>query len=94
VEIITKLLDLKLLDVVFTTDGKEYVTPQQLTREIRDELYVHGGITTFQCWSYRVYFVSYALIIIGSFRKKCEQRLWNKQNSQRLAISGCRIIEP
>ncbi|PNF42126.1 hypothetical protein B7P43_G10272 [Cryptotermes secundus] len=43
VEIITKLLDLKLLDVVFTTDGKEYVTPQQLTREIRDELYVHGG---------------------------------------------------
>ncbi|KAJ9587791.1 hypothetical protein L9F63_018774 [Diploptera punctata] len=43
VEIITKLLDLKLLDVVFTTDGKEYVTPQQLSREIRDELYVHGG---------------------------------------------------
>jgi len=30
---------------VFTIDGKEYVTPQQLTREIRDELYVHGGIT-------------------------------------------------
>ncbi|XP_069679850.1 E3 UFM1-protein ligase 1 homolog [Periplaneta americana] len=43
VEIVTKLLDLKLLDVIFTTDGKEYVTPQQLTREIRDELYVHGG---------------------------------------------------
>lgn len=43
VEIITKLLDLKLLDVVFTTDGKAYVTPQQLIREIRDELYVHGG---------------------------------------------------
>ncbi|PSN54204.1 E3 UFM1-protein ligase 1 [Blattella germanica] len=43
IEIVTKLLDLKLLDVVFTTDGKEYVTPQQLTREIRDELYVHGG---------------------------------------------------
>jgi len=43
VEIVTKLLELKLLDVVFTTDGKEYVTPQQLTREIRDELYVHGG---------------------------------------------------
>jgi hypothetical protein len=43
VEIINKLLELKLLDVVFTTDGKEYVTPQQLSREILDELYIHGG---------------------------------------------------
>jgi len=43
VEIINKLLELKLLDVVFTTDGKEYVTPKQLIREISDELYVHGG---------------------------------------------------
>jgi hypothetical protein len=33
----------KLLDVIFTTDGKEYVTPQQLSREIQDELYVNGG---------------------------------------------------
>ncbi|KAJ2951130.1 hypothetical protein O0L34_g5519 [Tuta absoluta] len=43
VEIVTKLLELKLLDVIFTTDGKEYLTPQQLVREIKDELYVHGG---------------------------------------------------
>ncbi|XP_071455601.1 E3 UFM1-protein ligase 1 homolog [Hetaerina americana] len=43
IEIISKLLDLKLLDVLFTTDGKEYVTPQHLTKEILDELYVHGG---------------------------------------------------
>nr|CAD7405049.1 unnamed protein product [Timema cristinae] len=43
VEIITKLIEHQLLDVVFTVDGKEYVTPQQLSREIRDELFVHGG---------------------------------------------------
>ncbi|XP_046474910.1 E3 UFM1-protein ligase 1 homolog [Neodiprion pinetum] len=43
VEIVTKLLESKLLDVVFTTDGKEYVTPQQLVREIKDELHVCGG---------------------------------------------------
>ncbi|XP_063234235.1 LOW QUALITY PROTEIN: E3 UFM1-protein ligase 1 homolog [Bacillus rossius redtenbacheri] len=43
VEIITKLIELQLLDVIFTNDGKEYLTPQQLVKEIRDELYVHGG---------------------------------------------------
>ncbi|CAH0399842.1 unnamed protein product [Chilo suppressalis] len=43
IEIVTKLIELKLLDVIFTTDGKEYLTSQQLVKEIRDELYVHGG---------------------------------------------------
>ncbi|KZC13840.1 PREDICTED: E3 UFM1-protein ligase 1 homolog [Dufourea novaeangliae] len=43
VEIITKLVEDKLLDVIFTNDGKEYVTPQHLGKEIKDELYVHGG---------------------------------------------------
>ena len=28
VEIVMKLLEMKLLDVVFTTDGKQYLTPQ------------------------------------------------------------------
>lgn len=42
-EIVNKLIELKLLDVVFTSDGKEYVTPQQLNREIQDELFVNGG---------------------------------------------------
>lgn len=41
--IVTQLLKEKLLDVIFTVDGKEYVTPQQLSREIQDELYVNGG---------------------------------------------------
>lgn len=39
----TKLVELNLLNVIFTTDGKEYLTPQQLTREIKDELYLRGG---------------------------------------------------
>uniref|UniRef100_A0A3Q2W3T0 E3 UFM1-protein ligase 1 n=1 Tax=Haplochromis burtoni TaxID=8153 RepID=A0A3Q2W3T0_HAPBU len=44
IEIIAKLVQDKKLDVVHTLDGKEYVTPAQISREIRDELYVHGDI--------------------------------------------------
>nr|XP_003700994.1 PREDICTED: E3 UFM1-protein ligase 1 homolog [Megachile rotundata] len=43
IEIVTKLIENKLLDVIFTNDGKEYVTPQHLGREIKNELYIHGG---------------------------------------------------
>ncbi|XP_028253443.1 E3 UFM1-protein ligase 1 [Parambassis ranga] len=43
IEIIAKLVQDKKLDVVHTLDGKEYITPSQISREIRDELYVHGG---------------------------------------------------
>ncbi|XP_030576867.1 E3 UFM1-protein ligase 1 [Archocentrus centrarchus] len=43
IEIIAKLVQDKKLEVVHTLDGKEYVTPAQISREIRDELYVHGG---------------------------------------------------
>ncbi|XP_037541177.1 E3 UFM1-protein ligase 1 [Nematolebias whitei] len=43
IEIITRLVGDKKLDVVHTLDGKEYITPAQISREIRDELYVHGG---------------------------------------------------
>lgn len=39
----TKLVDMKLLNIIFTNDGKEYVTPQQLLTEMKDELTVHGG---------------------------------------------------
>jgi len=44
VEIVAKLISTKLLDVVFTTDGKEYVTPKHLTKELKDEAYVQGGV--------------------------------------------------
>ncbi|KAK3742853.1 hypothetical protein QZH41_015373, partial [Actinostola sp. cb2023] len=43
VEIVQKLINLKLIEVIYTTDGKEYLTPQQLEKEIKDELFVHGG---------------------------------------------------
>ncbi|KAJ8356034.1 hypothetical protein SKAU_G00188280 [Synaphobranchus kaupii] len=43
IEIVAKLVGDKQLDVVHTLDGKEYITPAQISREIRDELYVHGG---------------------------------------------------
>ncbi|KAH8312707.1 hypothetical protein KR044_012430 [Drosophila immigrans] len=43
IEIVTLLLEKQLLDVVFTNDGKEYITPDHLEREIQDELYANGG---------------------------------------------------
>ncbi|XP_036405513.1 E3 UFM1-protein ligase 1 [Megalops cyprinoides] len=43
IEIVAKLVADKQLDVVHTLDGKEYITPAQISREIRDELYVQGG---------------------------------------------------
>ncbi|XP_066533559.1 E3 UFM1-protein ligase 1 [Hoplias malabaricus] len=43
IEMVMKLMEEKKLDVVHTLDGKEYVTPAQITREIRDEIYTHGG---------------------------------------------------
>ena len=43
VEVVNHLLKTGLLDILFTQDGKEYLTLQQLEREIKDELQVHGG---------------------------------------------------
>lgn len=43
VEIVRKIIQLQLLDVVFTTDGKEYVTPDYLLTEIENELYANNG---------------------------------------------------
>lgn len=43
VEIITKLQKSHLLDIVFTNDGKTFITRQHLLKEIKDELHVHGG---------------------------------------------------
>ncbi|XP_023306543.2 E3 UFM1-protein ligase 1 homolog [Lucilia cuprina] len=43
IEIVTLLLEKKLLEVIFTNDGKEYITPDHLEREVQDELYVNGG---------------------------------------------------
>lgn len=43
IEIVQKLISLGLIEVIYTTDGKEYLTPQELEKEIKDELFVHGG---------------------------------------------------
>ena len=43
IEIVQKLISLGLVEVIYTTDGKEYLTPQQLEREVKDELFIHGG---------------------------------------------------
>lgn len=43
IEIVSLLLEKKLVEVVFTNDGKEYITPDHLEREIQDELYINGG---------------------------------------------------
>ncbi len=43
IEVVQKLVELRLLDVLFTTNGKEYLTPRQLKREVEDEILAHGG---------------------------------------------------
>lgn len=43
IEIVSWLVDKKLIDLIFTSDGKEYLTPDQLIRDIRGELYDAGG---------------------------------------------------
>lgn len=43
VEVMQKLSDLGLLNVLFTTNGKEYLTPKQLRHEVEDEILAHGG---------------------------------------------------
>ena len=43
IELITKLSDMKLLEVMYTLDGREYVTPECLEAEIRREVNAHKG---------------------------------------------------
>lgn len=43
VEVVNLLIKQGLVNVIFTNDGKEYITPDYLRKEVEDELYVHGG---------------------------------------------------
>lgn len=43
IDVINKLKDLSLLDVIYSLDGKEYITKEHLKKEIYDELIVAGG---------------------------------------------------
>jgi hypothetical protein len=47
IEIISKLMELGMLNVIHSMDGKEYVTYKQIEKEIYDELYVHEGTNFF-----------------------------------------------
>lgn len=38
-----KLRDIGKLDLLYTMDGKTYLTPEQLARDIKDELFVNNG---------------------------------------------------
>jgi len=46
IEIVTGLIAKGQLEVIYTVDGKEYITPLELVKEIKDELLVHGGNLT------------------------------------------------
>ncbi|CEF65333.1 E3 UFM1-protein ligase 1 [Strongyloides ratti] len=43
IEIVSKLRNLSLIDIIFTNDGKEYVTKKHLQKEIMDECLGHKG---------------------------------------------------
>lgn len=43
VEIVSTMCEAGLLEVLFTTNGKEYLTPTQLRNEVEDEIVAHGG---------------------------------------------------
>ncbi len=42
-ELINLLVKEGLLNVIYTTDGKDIITEQRLIREILDEIYGNGG---------------------------------------------------
>ena len=43
IEVVTRLINTGQVEVVYTLDGKEYVTIQQLEREIKNELIAQRG---------------------------------------------------
>lgn len=43
IELVSRLIQMGQIEVVYTLDGKEYITPQHLEKEIKKELVVHGG---------------------------------------------------
>lgn len=43
IDLVRKLQSLKLVDLIFTRSGKEFITPAQLTLEVSDQLIARGG---------------------------------------------------
>ena len=44
IELVTRLIRMGQIEVVYTLDGKEYITPLQLEKEIINELQLHRGL--------------------------------------------------
>lgn len=43
IDLVQKLIEKQLIQVVYTRDGKEYITLRQIEREVLDEVLAHGG---------------------------------------------------
>lgn len=43
IDIVKKLTELNLIELIYTCDGKEFITPSHLLKEIEDEIYSNGG---------------------------------------------------
>lgn len=43
IDIVKKLTELNLIELIYTCDGKEFITPTHLLKEIEDEVYMSGG---------------------------------------------------
>lgn len=53
IEILMKLEEMKLIDVLHSSDGKEYLTPNHLLKEIRQEVDAHDGKILLYKWIVR-----------------------------------------
>ena len=67
IEIVHRLIELKLLEVIHTTDGKEYLTPNELGKEIREELTVHGGWQKLICHRSWLSFLTLVLLVLKNY---------------------------
>ena len=43
IQLVNKLTSFNLINIYHTIDGKEYVTEDQIRKEVYDEIYVNGG---------------------------------------------------
>lgn len=43
IDIVKKLTSLNLIELIYTCDGKEFITPTHLRKEIEDEIYINKG---------------------------------------------------
>ena len=50
VEIVKKLTELKLISLLYTTDGKEFVVQEHLEKEIRNEIEANKGDDSSPKW--------------------------------------------